>query len=93
MYGEGDYGSANVVEFFIHNNIGNIDARYPTSPWCNPLHFAASVGHCDVVCVLLDNGATETPEGRAMNKSPLSTALNHNHTEIAALLTLHGFTA
>ena len=54
-----------------------------------PLHLAASEGHINIVCYLVDQRVELSPKDR-WGGTPLADALRHEHTEVAELLRAKG---
>ena len=54
-----------------------------------PLHWAAGEGHQDVVQLFLDRGAWPNM-GDEKGRTPLSFAHEHEHTDVANILTQNG---
>jgi len=79
------YKHANVVAFLLQQPAvkATIDA-VGRSPCCTALSIASHQGHLDIVQLLLDAGADPTiPAGPA---SPLNSATEYGHHDVAALL-------
>ena len=69
------------------------DASIATAPGCTggggPLHFAASMGHGDLVRLMLEHGASVDASG-THGETPLISAIGGRHNDVVALLIARG---
>ena len=76
-------GDAEDVRRHIGTGI-DINEVNDTYRW-TPLHKAASMGHLEIVRILLENGADPTPKDK-WGKTALEQAEAEGHAEVAALI-------
>ena len=80
-------GNKDIVELLLAKraNVNAKDLKGGT-----PLHYAAAKGDKDIIELLLANGADINAKASPSGMTPLGTAIDQHHDDIAALLRAHG---
>lgn len=83
-------GSLQIVKYLLTNNVVNIECNGSASAYATPLFVAADQGKIEVVNFLLSHGAKVNGKCIKYIRTPVMAALQNQHMEVVALLTMRG---